>query len=99
MWRELEYVHYLIGLDRKECLYLATLNNAEIIDLDKETGSIEVGKSADFMVVNDNPLDGFDTIRNPELVVFKGKEFKNPKVKKSPEAEEKLDEYLQSLKA
>ena len=99
MWRELEYAHYLIGLDRKECLYLATLNNAEIIDLDKETGSIEVGKSADFMVVNDNPLDGFDTIRNPELVVFKGKEFKNPKVKKSPEAEEKLDEYLQSLKA
>ena len=99
MWRELEYAHYLIGLDRKECLYLATLNNAEIIDLDKETGSIEVGKSADFMVVNDNPLDGFDTIRNPELVVFKGKEFKNPKVKKSPEAEEKLDEYLKSLKA
>ena len=99
MWRELEYAHYLIGLDRKECLYLGTLNNAEIVDLDKETGSIEVGKSADFIVVNDNPLDGFDTIRKPEMVVFKGKEFKNPKVKKSPEAEARLDEYLESLKA
>ena len=99
MWRELEYAHYLIGLDRKECLYLATLNNAEIVDLDKETGSIEEGKSADFIVVNSNPLDGFDTIRNPEMVVFKGKEFKNPKVKKSPEAEARLDEYLESLKA
>lgn len=99
MWRELEYAHYLLGLDRSECLYLATLNNAEIIDLDKETGSIEVGKSADFIVVDDNPLDGFDTIRKPELVVFKGKEYKKPQVKKSPEAEEKLDEYLNSLKA
>ena len=99
MWRELEYAHYLLGLDRKECLYLATLNNAEIIDADKETGSIEENKSADFMIVNANPLDGFDTIRNPELVVFKGREFKNPQVKKSLEAEEKLDEYLNSLKA
>ena len=99
MWRELEYAHYLLGLDRKECLYLATLNNAEIIDVDKETGSIEENKSADFMIVNANPLDSFDTIRNPELVVFKGREFKNPQVKKSLEAEEKLDEYLNSLKA
>ena len=99
MWRELEYAHYLCELDRKYCLYLATLNNAEIIDVDKETGSIEIGKSADFIVVNDNPLDGFDTIRNPEMVVFKGQEYKNPKVKKSPEAEARLDEYLASLKA
>ena len=98
MWRELEYVHYLCDVDRKDCLYLATLNNAEIIDVDKETGSIEEGKYADFIVVNDNPLDGFDTIRNPELVVFKGKEFKKPQVKKSILAEEKLDEYLNSLR-
>lgn len=99
MWRELEYAHYLCDLDRKYCLYLATLNNAEIIEVDKETGSIEVGKSADFIVTKDNPLDGFDTIRNPEYVVFRGKEFKNPKVKKSPEAESRLDEYLNTLRA
>ena len=99
MWRELEYAHYLCDLDRKECLYLATLNNAEIIDVDEETGSIEVGKYADFIVVNDNPLDGFDTIRNPQLVVFKGTEYEKPQVKKSPVAEQYLDEYLSTLKA
>ena len=99
MWRELEYLHYLCDVDRKECLYLATLNNAEIINVDSETGSIEVGKSADFIVINDNPLDRFDTIRNPELVSFKGTIYNKPKVKKSPLAEEKLDEYLNSLKA
>ena len=99
MWRELEYAHYLLGLDRKECLYLGTLNNAEIISQENETGSIEVGKSADFIVVKDNPLDGFDTIRNPEYVVFKGTAYKNPQVKKSLEAEARLDEYLATLKA
>ena len=99
MWRELEYAHYLCDLDRRDCLYLATLNNAEIIDVDEETGSIEVGKYADFIVVNDNPLDGFDTIRNPQLVVFKGTEYEKPQVKKSPVAEQYLDEYLSTLKA
>ena len=77
---------------------MATLNNAEIIDVADETGSIEVGKSADFMVVDNNPLDGFDTVRSPRLVVFKGKEFKEPRVKKSALAEEKLDQYLNTLK-
>ena len=99
MWRELEYAHYLIELDRKDCLYLGTLNNAEILGIDDETGSIEEGKLAEFMVVNDNPLDGFDTIRNPEIVVFRDKVFNKPQVKKSPVAEQYLDEYLQSLKA
>lgn len=98
MWRELEYLHYLCEIDRRHCLYMATLNNAEIIDVADETGSIEVGKSADFMVVDNNPLDGFDTVRSPRLVVFKGKEFKEPRVKKSALAEEKLDQYLNTLK-
>ena len=98
MWRELEYLHYLCGVDRKKCLYMATLNNAEIIELDKQTGSIELGKSADFIVVDDNPLDSFETIRKPYMVVNKGKAYTNPKVKKSEKAEEQLDQYLNSLK-
>ena len=99
MWRELEYAHYLCELDRKDCLYLCTLNNAEILGIDDETGSIEEGKLAEFIVVNDNPLDGFDTIRNPEIVVFRDKVFEKPIVKKSEVAEKYLDEYLETLKA
>ena len=99
MWRELEYAHYLCGFDRKTCLYLATLNNAEIIDIDKQTGSIEKGKAAEFIVVDNNPLDGFDTIRNPYLVVKGNDEFLQPKIKKSDVAEKYLDAYLESLRA
>lgn len=99
MWRELEYAHYLADVDRNDCLYLATLNNAEILGIDSETGSIEEGKLAEFMLVDDNPLDGFETIRKPSLVVFRDKVFENPTVKKSEVAEKYLDEYLNSLKA
>ncbi|MBQ1534890.1 MAG: amidohydrolase family protein, partial [Erysipelotrichaceae bacterium] len=99
MWRELEYVHYLCNVDRKTCLYLATLNNAGIIGLDDITGSIEEGKAAEFVITDKNPLEGFDTIREPYMVVFGNKEYLKPKVKKSPVAEEYLDGYLDTLKA
>ena len=97
MWRELEYAHKLLGIDRKEALYLGTLRNAEIVGIDGETGSIEVGKSADILVLDKNPLDGFETVRKPERVIFKGKEYLNPSVKKSAEAEALLDKYMATL--
>ena len=98
MWRELEYLHYLCDVDRKDCLYLATLNNAKIIEIDDVTGSIEKGKAAEFVVVDDNPLDGFDTIRKPYLVVSGNKELLQPKIKKSDVAEYYLDGYLNELR-
>lgn len=98
MWRELEYLHYLCDIDRKDCLYLATLNNAKIVGIDNETGSIENGKAAEFVIVDDNPLDGFDTIRKPYLVVCKDKELLQPQIKKSDIAEYYLDGYLNDLR-
>ena len=98
-WRELEYLHYLCDVDRKECLYLGTLNNAKLLGVDDETGSIEEGKLAEFIIVDDNPLDGFETIKNPRYVVFRDKEFVDPKVKRSEVADKYLDEYLETLKS
>ena len=99
MWRELEYAHYLCGIDRKTCLYLATLNNAQIVGIDDVTGSIEPGKAAEFIVTDRDPLEGFDTIRSPYLVVAGEKEYAKPSVKKSEVAERYLDGYLETLKA
>jgi len=96
MWRELEYYHKLVGASREETLYIGTLANAKILGLEKEIGSIEEGKSADFVVLDKNPLEGFAAIRDPRLVVFKGKEY-TEKPQKNEKCEKYLDEYLEKL--
>ena len=92
-WRELEYFHHYLGVTREEALYLGTLNNAEIIEKDSETGSIEKGKSADFIVTSKNPLDGFDALRKLDMVALRGKIINNPEPKRSEVAEKALDDF------
>jgi len=54
------------GMSPMEVLRAATLNPARSLGLDKELGSIEVGKLADLVVLERNPLDD---VRNTESVV------------------------------
>lgn len=53
------------GLTNLEALQTATRNAAELCRIDQETGTLEAGKSADFVILAGNPLDD---IRNLELV-------------------------------
>lgn len=94
MWRELEYAHRMLEISREDALFLGTLSNATILGIENETGSIEVGKKADFIVSKDNPLDDFRALSELEMVVFKGKEIVKPKPEKFPECEKALDELL-----
>lgn len=44
------------GMSREKALYGLTMANAQILDLDKRTGSLEAGKDADFIVLSGDPL-------------------------------------------
>jgi imidazolonepropionase-like amidohydrolase len=44
------------GLSREEAIKLVTINPARQLKIDKFTGSLEVGKEADFVIWNDDPL-------------------------------------------
>ena len=46
------------------------------------------------MVVNGNPLEALETLRNPQMVVLRGNVIKKPKVKKFAYVEEELDKYI-----
>ena len=50
-----------------QAIRCATINGASYLGMDKEIGSLEVGKLADLMVLNANPLDD---IRNSEQIKY-----------------------------
>ena len=92
-WRELVYFRRFCGVTAAQALYTATLGNAKIVGIEKETGSIEPGKSADFVVCRDNPLNDLTTLREPSMVFFRGKKI-SPRQNRIREADQELDNYL-----
>jgi len=91
-YRELEWCTKIFNLDRKMVLYLATLNNARIINMDQKVGSIEEGKLADILVLDKNPMEDFKNIRNINMLIKDGKIIKNHKIKIDKNTEKMLDD-------
>ena len=87
------YFRRFCGVTAAQALYTATLGNAKIAGIEKETGSIEPGKSADFVVCRDNPLNDLTTLREPSMVFFRGKKI-SPRQNRIREADQELDNYL-----
>lgn len=60
-----EPLHLEGGLTREEAIRLYTINNAKVLFLEKELGSLEVGKRADFIILDRDvltcPLDDLKT--------------------------------------
>ena len=93
MWRELRYFQKYLGVSNEFAIHTATEVNAKIAGIDNETGTIEEGKSADFMIVDGNPLENLEALRNPKAVALRGEMINNPKVKKFQYVEDELDLY------
>ena len=58
--REMELLREA-GFHPLEIIRSATLNGAEAIGMDHQIGSVEVGKLADFVILEDNPLQNLKT--------------------------------------
>lgn len=59
--RELELLQEA-GFHPLEVIRSATINGAELIGRDKDLGSIEVGKLADLIIVNENPINNLKVL-------------------------------------
>ena len=59
--REMELLREA-GFHPLEIIRAATLNGAEALGIDDQTGSIEIGKSADFVIIEENPLENFKVL-------------------------------------
>ena len=59
--RELELLREA-GFHPIEVIMSATLNGAEALGMDNEIGSIEIGKKADLIIIEENPLENFKVL-------------------------------------
>ena len=60
------------GIPNAALLELATRGAAEVLGLEAEHGTIEVGKVANAVVLEKDPRDEFDTLREPVAVLLRG---------------------------
>lgn len=63
------------GMTPHEALRSATLHGAQFLGLDGEIGSLEVGKLADLVVLNANPLDDIYNTEDVHSVMVNGRLF------------------------
>jgi imidazolonepropionase-like amidohydrolase len=61
------------GLTPAEAITAATRNSAEFLNLDR-LGTVAVGKSADFIVLDANPLEDINNTRRISAVYLRGQE-------------------------
>ena len=62
-----------LGLSPREVIEIATRRNAEFLRTDKELGTVTVGKLADIILVDRNPLEDIKNIGTISLVMKDGK--------------------------
>lgn len=66
--RELE-VYAEAGIPNAAVLRMATLDSARVTGVDDRTGSIAVGKAADLVLLDGNPLENISAVRRATLVL------------------------------
>ena len=64
------------GMTPMEGIMAATRNGAECLGIDKDYGTIERGKFADFIVLDENPLENIDALFDVKSVYKLGKKVK-----------------------
>ena len=68
------------GFNVVEAIKLATLNGAEYLEIETNTGSIEVGKDADLVLINGDLSKDISNIRKMEIVFKKGIGYDSKKI-------------------
>lgn len=86
------------GMSNWDILTASTINGAKVLSQEDEFGSVEVGKKANLILLNANPVDSLENITTIYRVINKGKElFPNKILPDSPEdlVQQQLNAYNQ----
>jgi hypothetical protein len=66
--RELE-LYQQAGIPSEAVLRIATLESAKVVGAEASTGSIDIGKSADMVLLREDPLQDISAVRHPVMVI------------------------------
>ncbi len=77
--RELE-LYVQAGMTPMEAIQCATIVSARAINLAADSGTVEVGKRADLILVNGNPLTNISDLRKVTMVVANGRLYESAKL-------------------
>lgn len=81
LYKELLNFHELGGIPIRDVLHIATVDTSRLIGVDDETGTLDSGKSADFIVLDKNPTIDLRYLFRPKHVVVRGHAIMKPKFK------------------
>ena len=93
--RELE-LFVEIGFTELEALQAATVNAAKSINL-HDIGSIQEGKIADLVILNNNPLENIKHTQDIEFIVKGGKVYNQEEILRSVPSEEEVNKSMQDF--
>ena len=65
------------GMSEMDVIVSATINAADLIDMSDSIGTIEAGKFADIIAVDNSPLDNIDELLDVNFVMKGGKVYKD----------------------
>src|SRR6056300_1016247 len=71
-WKEFVYM-VKFGMPPMETIQSATINTAKLLKIDSILGSIEIGKIADLVAVDGNPIKNINSMENVVFVMKDGK--------------------------
>lgn len=64
------------GVTNLQALQASTINAANLLQIDKQAGTIEADKLADFIILDENPLENIKALQSEKAVYKKGRQVR-----------------------
>ncbi|MFS0871939.1 amidohydrolase family protein [Paenibacillus xylanilyticus] len=91
MWREMDYYIKQTSLNNKQLIDMVTRTNAKILGIEDVTGTVDIGKQADLIVLDQNPLENIEALSDVRMVMVKGNLIQTPSVTRIQEVDDVLN--------
>lgn len=91
MWREMDHYMRLANLNNKQVIDMVTRTNAKILGVEDVTGTVDIGKHADLIIMEQNPLEHIEVLSDISMVMVKGNLIQTPSVTRIKEVDDVLN--------